>query len=205
MKKTPKKKTAQKKKRSRALRISLLILTAVIVIAAVAAIVFFLCDTGYEEALNNYISITYYQLAAPEKVLAVAPGEYWDYSKAEYGTALDEFIARLKNYNQSLANDFASIYGDDFRIQAQVSEKSIHLGKNMDLIRSYLSDKYGIPKDDIRRAYQLQLDFSVTGSLKQASMGSKEYCAILIRDTWYLTNANLDGEFTYISFLPDSF
>ena len=166
MKKTSKKKSPQKKSHSRAIRIALLVLAAALIIAAVAGIVFFLCDTGYEKAVENYIGITYYQLATSEKLAAVAPNEYWDYSKKEYGTTLNDFITQLKNYNNSLAGDFATLYGDDFRIQTQITEKSFHLGKNMGLIRGYLSDKYGIPRSDIHRAYQLQLEFHVKGSLR---------------------------------------
>jgi len=133
----------------------------------------------YMALVDKYVE---YLSGNEEALDGLYPKEYCE----SFGQTEEEFIAEIKGTLEKDRETNTEKYGADYKVTyTLISEKNYE--PFLDNITTNLKSKYGISEDRVSKAYIIQLDLTIKGSLSEFT----DSCFLFptnIDGNWYLYN-----------------
>lgn len=162
---------------------------ALVTVLLIVLLVTSLVGEPYKSTIDDYFNVYFY--GAYEKMEDLAPEEYWDYLEESYGTTVDDAIAYYEDYSvyDMLLSELEAEYGDDLRFSYKIVHEAELSERKLNVIKDGLKDNYDIPKRTVKKAYELELEVTVSGS-EDEDMEETELIVVNIDNDWYVTSAS---------------
>ena len=159
------KKTLKKKKLSakRLIALSVVIIALIIIFITIcSAIMNFVAEIGPKNAMNKYFDVLYEDKV--DKIEDCAPESYWDSVKDDRDISVRDVE---KYYENTYSDQTLDAYEDDCGKNIKVSYKFEDVDelseKRLDLIRDALKSSYKIPRKDVTKGYEYDVEVKIKG------------------------------------------
>lgn len=137
----------------------------------------------------------------------LAPQEYWELAVAGSSTTVDTYLRRftdrLKDQAEQSREKLEQFYGKDHTVSIKIVEHEKVSTDDLNGIRDYLEENFGISPNRIKSAYNLILKLTRKGTEYSRSVIAY-VAAVQIDSQWYLieysARATSDGIKYYVAF-----
>lgn len=152
--------------------------------------------SGYEEAIDNLIDVTF--KGEFSKIEDLAPEKLWD----EVDKPIDDLISELEEeYEEDMYNEFVEEFGADFSIDYEIDDESELSSTKVKKIGEFLNDEYDIEESSVKAAYKLNLKITISGDSEITR--EVEIHVIKIGSDWYPIEFDYDDGEVEVEFLVE--
>ncbi len=163
------------------------ILLFVIILIAIIVAVF--AGGAYKKPLNTYEDVFFSGKA--DRIEKLAPEEYWDYIEEKYDITVKDVIKYYEDeeYFEKTLDALEEDCGKNIKVKYKVEEKDELTDKELDSIKEALKAKYDIPRKNVTKAYELDVEWTVKGKDDEKD-DEQKMTVVKIDGKWYI----YDGE-----------
>jgi len=169
-----------------------------LVIAIVLA--FVLSGGGYKKPIDNLIAVTFKGKA--DKIETLAPDEYWDYYEEEYGVDIRDIIDEYEDEYENELDDLVDLLGEDISVDYEIEDKVKLSNTKVSKIADYLSDKYSIRSNKVKKAYKLEVELTIEGDEDEKTTDMDIY-VVQIAGKWYPIEYSSYGGEVKVNFITE--
>lgn len=182
--------------------VSLSIILGVALILVVGIVGTVLNLTGYKSALNNFVDVMNGDASKLEKVM---PNEYWEYMDEEYNKELDDYVEEFEDEYDDYVKELRGEFGKNIKFSYEIEEAEKMDKDDVEDLAEGLADEFSyIDEDDVKEAYEVEMEMTIKGSKDDDSIEMDVLC-VKIGSGWYLIRSGGSGDYVYYAFLFDSF
>lgn len=137
----------------------------------------------YKTPIDNYIDVSCY--AKANKLGDLAPKEYWEWYEDEYDKDLKDLKDDIKDNAKEIKDEYKDEYGKNYKVTYKIKDKETLDKDDLEELAENISDRYDIKESKIKKAYELEIKFTIKGSEDKENSEMTLY-SVKIGSKWYL-------------------
>ena len=164
------------------------VLGTVLAFAAIGAVLLMLFGgTRYDDAVKNYLRISYTHESGLTDTLA--PSYVWGHITAQTDVDQTEFADYLAKEAERYREHIVDEFGNDINISFDITKKDRLKGDELDAYRTKMAAQYKIPEDKLESACVLTVTVHLNGSEQSATYENVELTAVKVDGEYYIDQA----------------
>ena len=141
----------------------------------------------YKTPIKNLIDVSFYAKAG--KLDNLAPKEYWEWYEDKYDKDLKDLKEDIKDNAKDIKEELRDEYGWNYKVKYTIKDKEKLDKDDLEELAEKISDKYDIKERKIKKAYELEVEFTIKGN-KEKNESKTTFYSVKIGSKWYLVKSN---------------
>ena len=178
------------------------ILGAVVVVALVIVLICTLGGGGYEELVEKYINVEYYQQFTEDNIRPLAPENMWEDWVGSKDSSVDAMFARWEKNNEEYYEEYNNEY--NVNIEYEIVHETELSERELYDICEEIEDYHNMDYPEFIEGYTFKL--KVTGEIIgpdeiEEVNRTENMAAVKMDGEWYLVYVDKDGYCWYVDYM----